>query len=270
MKGQAMKKYLAAVLFSAAASVFAGVDYDLDSVKEWNNPKNLTQLGDNIIVDGPVRIESKKIFDIDPAKVYKLELKAKNIGKTPVTVSFGFALYNAAGKRGIVCEHVQPVPGTFCKLAKSVKKGDTEIFLDKDAAKWSTKKGLCIAIRAKADLADLPNFNIIYRSAKSIEKSPDGFKVTLNKPMTRALAAGTAIRQHVVGGHMYTAGVRRLAAGKVIEMEGYASGVHDGTGLEKNKWSKYAGKARVILVIRGAKSSKVEIDDIELEIDDRK
>ena len=34
MKGQAMKKYLAAVLFSAAAFVFAGVDYDLDSVKE--------------------------------------------------------------------------------------------------------------------------------------------------------------------------------------------------------------------------------------------
>lgn len=265
-----MKKYFAAVVISAAASVFAGTDYDLDSVSAWKRSANITQSGDHLIVKGRTFMESRKLFDIDPSKIYKLELEAKNLTDVPARIYFGFEMYDADGKRKIRRENIQIVHGTFCTVVKDVKKGDSAVFVDGGAAKWTNKKGTVIAIDAQKDCSDLPNFKLLFGSIKSIEKTAEGYKVTFNGGCPYAIAAGTGLRLHRAGGLMYTGGAAKLTGGKFTEMKGKVTGQLSRPGFEYHIWSKYAKKASVIILANWGSNSEVEFKDIELEIDDKK
>ena len=265
-----MKKFFMSALVAAAAfAAGAGEDYDLDKISAWRPVKGVTQQGESLIVNGRALLESKQAFDIRPDKVYKLEMEARNLNNAKSLVYFGFRLYAKNGKTPIWPHNVTTVNGTMTSVVKDVKKGDTVVYL-KDASKWRKVSNSYLAINAKADFSDLPNFRCYYFPMKSVEKVAEGYKVTLTKPFAVNIAKGTAVRQHQTAGYMYAGGYKHLTSGKFVKMSGKVAETLKGPGFAHRSWSKYASKATVVILANWNGTGSVELKDIELEIDDKK
>ena len=130
-----------------------------------------------------------------------------------------------------------------------------------------------IPLGAKKDFSDLPNYNVVQCPIKGIEKCEEGYKILLSGKLARDIAKGTVVRQHISGGYMYSGGYRNLVPGsKEIELKGKVDGfLPAGPGYVYNKWSSYAKKARLLMLVNwSGKGSVSEITDIELEIEDKK
>ena len=154
-----------------------------------------------------------------------------------------------------------------------IKKGDTVVYLDKTAGKWRKVSYAFIAVDAKKDFSDLPNYKILFFPIKNIEKCDEGYKVTLVSKLSKDIAKGTSVRQHVSGGYMYAGGFKTLKPdNKKVEFKGKVSEtLPPGPGYVWNKWSSYAGKARLIVLVNwSGKGSVTELSDIEVEIEDKK
>ena len=120
-------------------------------------------------------------------------------------------------------------------------------------------------------MSDLPNYKVIRFSIKSIEKTAEGYKITLTHPLSHPIAKGANVRQHLTGGYMYTAGYRYLNTDRFIKMQGRVTGQLPDAGYNFNVWSKYAAKARLVVLVNWhGKDSETELKDIELEIEDKK
>lgn len=267
-----MKKLLLA--FAAAAVFFAGADeeYEFDKIADWLPTKGVTQKGGNLVVKNQVMLRSKKMFDIQSGKVYKLEFEAKRLeGKAPLIFA-GFELFRENGKTPVSSEHVNGSAATFCTVVKDVKKGDTVVYLDANAGKWRKISNSYLAPGAKKDFSDLPNYRILYFPVKEIEKCPEGYKFTLLRPIAGPVAKGTAVRQHISGGYMYAAGYKALKGDDFVKFQGVVKDILPaGPGYPSNKWTSYASKARIIILVNwGREPGVTELKDIELEIDNKK
>ena len=247
-----MKKFLLTAMVAAASLVGAGEEYEFDKVSDWLPAKGVTQIDDGLLVKNRVMLRSKKLFDVKPGKIYKLKLEAKRVDGVPTMIYFGFETYLANGRTPVSNEHVNAIYGTLSSFAKDAKKGDTVIYLDKD-------------------FSDLPNYKIVRAPIKNIEKCAEGYKVTLGIKIPRDIAKGTTVRQHISGGYMYAGGYKLLKdqevklSGKVIDT------LPKGPGYAFNKWTSYAGKARLIVLVNWTgKGSTTALKDIELEIEDKK
>ena len=266
-----MKKFLLTAMVAAASLVGAGEEYEFDKVSDWLPSKGVTQIDDGLLVKNRVMLRSKKLFDVKPGKIYKLKLEAKRVDGVPTMIYFGFETYLANGKTPVSNEHVNAIYGTLSSFAKDAKKGDTVIYLDNTAAKWKKLGHSFFAIDAKKDFSDLPNYKIIRAPITNIEKCAEGYKITLGVKMPRDIAKGTTVRQHISGGYMYAGGYKLLKdqevklSGKVIDT------LPKGPGYAFNKWTSYAGKARLIVLVNWTgKGSTTALKDIELEIEDKK
>ena len=155
-----MKKLFLMALCAAGFLAFAGEEYEFDRVSDWLPSKNITQKGERLLVKGQTMMVSKKFFDIVPGKMYKIELEGKRVGSISTPVYFGFDQYLANGKRLVRRENVDIVPGTECTLAKEIKKGDSVVYLDKDAGKWKKLGHTYLAVNVKKDQSDLPNYKV--------------------------------------------------------------------------------------------------------------
>ena len=266
-----MKKFLLTAMVAAASLVGAGEEYEFNKVSDWLPSKGVTQIDDGLLVKNRVILRSKKLFDITPGKIYKIKLDAKRIEGTPTIIYFGFETFLANGKTPVSNEHVNAIAGTFSTFAKEVKKGDSVIYLDNTASKWRKLGNTYLAIDAKKDFSDLPNYKIVRAPITKIEKCAEGYKVTLGAKIPRAIAKGTAVRQHISGGYMYAGGYKVLndkeikMSGKVIDI------LPPGPGYVFNKWSSYASKARLIVLVNWTgKGTTTALKDIEVEIEDKK
>ena len=263
------------MMFLCAAACVCGADEQelkFEKITDWLPVKGVTQIEDGFRVENRVMLQSKNFIDIIPGKVYKLKAKAKCISGSKTTVYFGFNMYQANGKV-ISTQNVHAIGGTLATVAKDAKKGDTEVVLGPDAAKWRNLSYTFIALGAKKDFSDLPNYNVVQCPIKGIEKCEEGYKILLSGKLARDIAKGTVVRQHISGGYMYSGGYRNVApGGKEIELKGKVDGVLPvGPGYTYNKWSSYAKKARLIMLVNwGGKGSVTEVTDIELEIEDKK
>ena len=266
-----MKKLLLTAMIAAASFVGAGEEYEFEKVSDWLPTKGVTQIDDGLLVKNRVMLRSKKLFDVTPGKVYKLKLEAKRVDGAPTMIYFGFETYLANGKTPMSNEHVNAIAGTFSSFAKDVKKGDSVIYLDNTAAKWKKLGHSYFAIDAKKDFSDLPNYKIIRAPITNIEKCAEGYKITLGVKMPRDIAKGTTVRQHISGGYMYAGGYK-LLKDKEVKLFGKVSEVlPPGPGYSFNKWSSYAAKARLIVLVNWTgKGSTTALKDIELEIEDKK
>ena len=266
-----MKKFLLTAMIAAASLVGAGEEYEFEKVSDWLPTKGVTQIDDGLLVKNRVMLRSKKLFDVKPGKIYKLKLEAKRVDGVPTMIYFGFETYLANGKTPVSNEHVNAIYGTLSSFAKDAKKGDTVIYLDNTAAKWKKLGHSFFAIDAKKDFSDLPNYKIIRAPITNIEKCAEGYKITLGVKMPRDIAKGTTVRQHISGGYMYAGGYK-LLKDKEVKLFGKVSEVlPPGPGYSFNKWSSYAAKARLIVLVNWTgKGSTTALKDIELEIEDKK
>ena len=160
----------------------------------------LTYTGAGTLVFKPVKY--------DPAAKYTLTFDAKQNGDTKAYPLYaGFYCYDKNG-RLITHESVYHNAATLTELVKDAKVGDTSITV-KDGSKWKTDTQ--IAFNAKEDKSDLPNFDLAKYVSK-IEKQGEAWVISFSKPLKKAYAAGTKVRQHLNGGYLYTSSAKSATA----------------------------------------------------------
>ena len=171
----------------------------------------------------------------------------------------GFTVFDKKG-RMIGAIHSSVVPKTMTEVVEDAAKGATVIKI-KDGSKFAKKWG-AIVTGAKADLSDLPNFNYI-GNIKSFEAKDGVWEVTLERPLTREIKAGTVIREHRRSGYLYTAGVKHIGKDWIV-MSGSISGVKAGTWNYKF-WPAGAAKAQIVILANwGKKDLETQFKDISL------
>lgn len=216
-------------------------------------------------VKGQANYRSEKMLKIAPEKIYKLtgEFMAKP-GTVPAKLYFGFMPFDEKQKP-IFSERIFPVSGTETEIAEAVNAGDKVIKL-KDCSKWKANGGF-LAMNVKPDCSDLPNMEIS-PEISSRQKEGEIYTVTLKKPMVRAYAKGTKVRQHrSAGTYQYSgAGNARLNNQEWQKFSAVINGeAKKNIGIQGGKWwfgtryvkimflGNYAGNADSVMYFRNVK-----------------
>lgn len=196
-------KMLIAAAAVSGSALFGAEVIDLTAKDLWPPAKNVEFSAGKIVTNGRVMLRSKKMIAIDPAKKYtfKMNMVAPGAKKASVVL---FGIYPANAKGALLnANRFQCNPKTFTQVVEAAPKGAASIKV-KNGAAWNFKsKFTAIAVNAKADNSDIPNSNIISNSIKEVKKEGDVWVLTLHRPLTRAIAANTNIRQHFDGGYFY-------------------------------------------------------------------
>ena len=174
-------------------------EYFFDTPEAWQNPALLQQNGEVLTVDGQKRLIGKKLIKVKPGASLKITGTYRAAaGTAKNTVYIGFLAYDR-NRNQFAHINVHPQPETATVLTEDAPQGEYTMVIA-DGSKW--KKGQIPVWGAKADLSDLPNYNVLSRIT-DIEKTENGWKVTLAARLRVALPKGTAVRLHSPGGHMY-------------------------------------------------------------------
>lgn len=190
-------KLLTLLTMSALTVAFSAETIKFDLVKDFGTKNYSTVEGDALTVKGPQFLQFKKM-KFDPAAKYTMSLDVKAAGKVaPQICLIGFFCYDKNGRQ-IWHHNVQSVGGSATVLAADAKVGDTTLTV-KNAVRWNVSQ--YAVFHAKADYSDLPNFELARIKAKA--KKGNVWLVTLTAPLTKAYAAGTAMRAHSPGGYVY-------------------------------------------------------------------
>jgi len=169
------------------------------------------------IIEGKGVRASGPPMKLDPSKTYRLSGKLKAPSGEEGWLCFGLVCYDSKGLPILPFE-VNPVAGTFTKLAAPAKEGDMTLTLENGQG-WKNLPQHYAAFNAKEDAGDLPN-----REASLIKKI-EGNTATLAAPLKKAYPAGTAVRQHASGDtHTYTAAAYKNVPAVWTEFAGEISG----------------------------------------------
>ena len=193
---------LAVTAIAAVSTALSAAEVIDMSKKEFWAPVKGVEFSEGQIVTKRAMFRSLKPIDIDTAKKYTLSMSVSTgEGKKQSTFLYGIS---PVAKNGRTCQahNIQSIPGTFTEVAADAKKGATEIKV-KNGAKWSTGSSAVIAINAKEDFSDIPNFTTVNVSVAKKAQDGDVWTLTLRKPLTRDIKAGSFIRQHAMGGYYY-------------------------------------------------------------------
>lgn len=196
------------LLFGAAALIAGTLSAQEPVVQDFTNPAlwqqkypSVQKTDSGLLIKGKVLLSSQKIT-IDPAKTYTVNFEAtsKQPDGKPSWVLVGFDVYGKDGKQ-ITSAHVGALKGTLTSVVEDAAKGATVLKV-KDASKYR-KPSAVIALDAKEDFSDLPNYNIT-SPVKDIVKNGDVWEITLSRPLAKDVKAGTLVREHGMGGYLYT------------------------------------------------------------------
>lgn len=191
-----------AALCSAAEVVEV---YDLSKVENWGKRDPIGIYAPGVIrAKGRITLSSRKIYPYDSTKTYTFKGLYRQLPGSDSNIFRIGILTLDKDKKVIEFVHSHPIPKTDAVLAKAVTAKDTVIYV-KGGADWRAYSR--IAYNTKPDQSDIPNRNIINSALKKVEKTSDGWKVTLAKPAGVAIAKGTNVRQHYLGGRFRFAGV---------------------------------------------------------------
>ena len=227
---RAATKFLLGAAAVIAVGTIGAQDQTLNSAADWmKNPA--ASDADGLLTVSRQTILTGKKFTVDPAKTTTISFSARANqvqGNDTSWVLGGFAVFDKDG-RVISCDHVAIIPGTETAVAADAAKGATTLIV-KDGSKL--KKGLyhTLVAGAKKDLSDLPNRDIIARGIKEVVQKGDVWEITLTRGLLKDVKAGTVIREHSMGGYLYTAGSKRIGKDWVT-----FSGKIKGSG--KSGWS---------------------------------
>ena len=261
-----VKMMAGAVLLTAFGTVVAQEPPSaLNSAADWNKNANVSD------VDGVIHVKKNTIlfsqkFDIDPAKKYKLKFtcRAVNIEKDGdrSLIYAGFNVFDKSG-RVLNCFNCYAVPNTMTEVVEDAPKG-AKVIKVKDASKFKKPYGTLNA-GAKADLSDLPNFNVLGYVTDFVQKD-DVWEVSLQYPLRAPVKAGTAVREHLRGGYIYTAGIK--STGKDwMTMSGTITGVRKGAWTG-SAWPVGAVKAQVVILVNWSnKKLETQFKDFSLTVE---
>ena len=169
-----------------------------------SSPGKLRFLKDNSTVDGKYDFDdngvltasgkevrwtsSKKIFVSD--NTFSSTVKVKNTGDSPVRVYIGYSPYQRNHTR--IDNRCAPFnnKNKILKVISSNKNTD-KIIVD-SMPEW--KEGCFLALDAKEDLSDFPNYSFAGRISKVEQKDNGQAEITINSPLKNALSEGTSLR----------------------------------------------------------------------------
>lgn len=138
----------------------------------------------------------------------------KNIGNTPTKVYFGYAPYTISQNK--IDNRNTPYKNTNKTLTiLSSVKNNNSIIVD-SYPEWS--KGCCLALHAKEDLSDFPNFNYINGTIVEVKKIDENkAEIVFNKPITTNISSGTKARIQSPDGSTYIyTNSKQLAPGEEV------------------------------------------------------
>ena len=146
-------------------------------------------------IKGTPAVFTRRGHPVDPAKYYALVVTARTRSGEPSRCLLG--LVPEDGKKRIIPGDAGDctVPGSLTELTVDAAKGETVIKV-RDASRWQVSRSSAVAFNARADLGDIPNFNLV-RGVAGIAATGAGHTVTLNAPLTAAYPAGSGVRQHL-------------------------------------------------------------------------
>ena len=216
---------------------------------DFTPAKKISKADDALSAKGTSYLFSAKSFALDPAKKYQISGEFSQKGGKQVTLYFGFAPYDANG-RPVDARKVNVNKNSLTEVAEDAKKGDKVIKV-KDASKWNTKtKYSFVTFGAKEDFSDLPNGNQHATTAPNARQNGEVWEITLKNPLTKDIAAGTAVRQHFDGAsYIYTAGYCKLTD-QWVTRKGIISGIAP-FGNVWNKMWKGTEKVKVLILLLG-------------------
>ncbi|MBQ6599397.1 MAG: hypothetical protein IJH79_17755, partial [Lentisphaeria bacterium] len=203
-----------------------------------------------------------ELIKIDPDGEYELTAEICSGGTRGNHAFIGLALYDSR-KRLISHSSLDYVPGSEAVTAAPIKKGATTMLL-KNAGDWETlqKKGArIIAMNAKADYSDLPNYDRCYTFVKVTRKG-ELVEAQFSRAAQKDYPAGTPVRLHRDGGHLWCL----LEFGNVPTEWKTLTGRISGTavrGVPRNQFWKTA--CYVKPVVQSQKDSSLYIRKISME-----
>ena len=253
MKGQLM---MGAAVLLAVGTLAAQEVQTFNTAADWDKNPAVSEADGVLTVKNRVMLSSSRKFKVDPTKTYTLKLsaRAQNASDNDSSrVLAGFLPYDKNGKM-ILSLHVNIIPGTLTEVVADAARGDKSLRV-KDGSKFQ-KGYMTIVADAREDLSDLPNYNIVGTQISDVVKKDDGWEIILKNPLLKAVKAGTLIREHIMGGYLYTGGTKEVKS-DWVKMSGSIKGMSNRGYFSPGIWPVGTDQAQ-ILILSNWKSKKLD------------
>ena len=260
------KKAMLSAAALLACAAFAGEIYRAESGNLAPVKRFESKDGAFRAVGKSIFLRSQTPFAVDPAKKYTVSGEFRFPGTTPGAFYLGLMPLNEKN-RPISPENIHVIPGTETTLAAPAAAGDKSIKVA-DAEKWDNKRSYCaVAFDVKDDCADLPNMVCAGMKQGSLKKNGNVWEIELAKPLAKAFAAGTRVRQHLSGGTFIYSTLRRKKdiTGDWQKFSGTITGLTKNTRSDSKFWPGTAKAYVIVLTTGGSDDSVLEFRDLKVE-----
>ena len=259
-----MKKS-AAIIFSLCTVAFAATADDANLLKNGNFARGKTNWvtvgtvaeeanGGVLTLGGKAnRAISRQVIQVEEGATYKVS--AKITSNKRVQILLGVIPMGRQNYEMYYRHSSGAKPETLTELAEAYVKGSNTVVL-KDNPAWKSGN---IVFNAKADMSDLPNYEII--NFQKFERKDGKIYLTLAKGYKRNFAAGTKVRLHVDGAtYPYLANLRKEFPGAVD-----AAGTIGKDGKNKFPAGTVGFKTLILIPGKAVADLKVEVRDVKVE-----
>ena len=266
-----MKMNIVLVTFLVAACQVFAEEINYNAPANWSLLHPRFQYQPEAKSEGILSVSGCRFLYSDPAvefskdKKYRFSGSFRKSGTEPAKLFFGLAFYDEKGRR-FDFANSNAEANSDTEMTEDAKKGDT-VFRIKNGKGWQKYKGCIIALNTMPDYSDLPNFNLIRIPIKSVTEADGNWTVTLSKPLSVNISAGTPVRLHRPGGTFYIVANRKLRASWLKFESRVLSGITDGPGLvEKGLFPRGTKTFRLLVIANlGLKNeSTVEFKEVKL------
>ena len=219
--------------------------------------------GDDVLqLTGAGKFFSTKSVVLDPAKKYRLSGEFRHKSGSPVQVLTGYVPLDERN-RIIYPQYVYPIADTATEIVRAEK--GSKVITVKDASKWKADTTYrFMVVNAKDDYSDLPNRAVFPMEKDGVKQSGDVWEITLKRPLTRVIPAGTKIREQTDGAtHIWNGGLVKLKD-RWSKVNGLLTGQSRFGNVNNRLWP---GTKTVKLVIQllGKADSVTEIRNVKVE-----
>ena len=193
-----MKKFLLLLLLAAVSYLPAQEVWRSAGKDDWFLRKPAAGANGVFSHKSGQRMIAAKSFKTVPGKKYIVSGEFRLVdAAAPAPLYFGVVPYTADG-REIAFQHYRKVAKfDMATVSGDAAAGAGELVL-KSSPQWTPPKGaVLLAINAKADRSDIPNFDII--AVKTLKMEKGQMRAVLAAPLKKAVSAGTTVRLHGYG-----------------------------------------------------------------------
>ena len=183
----------------------------------------------------------------------------KNIGDTPTDIFLGYAPYTKNGK--LIDQRNNPYKSNKILKVLSAEKGSNTITVD-SAPEW--EKGCYLALDAKEDLSDFPNYSFVDGTIQDVKKIDNNhFEIIFSDPNQKEIKAGTPVRVQYRAGatYVYTK-TKRLLPGEEVTLSSDIT--KDNTYLKVSSQKLCYGTHYVVPILLSFSVDKTEDNTVQI------